>query len=178
MRHPPNCCGRSGAAGAGAFANSGAVSASTNTKWSLQSRMKAHQPSGIRLPGNGESFQGRSALLLLSLALFDFTGDLDPAQTADILGNSAIERFGDALAIVGGAELALVAGVADEGNLGQNRRHVRPNQNDEWSLLDSAVPQPRVLGCQAIVERVFHVAGELLGLFDLFLQCDLLHQVL
>src|ERR1700691_282712 len=90
-----------------------------------------------------------SALLLLRFALFDLAGDLHSTQTAAILGNPAIERFGDPLAIVRCAQPALVARVANEGNLRQNRRHVGSDQNDEWSLLDPTVPQTRVLDRQA-----------------------------
>ena len=62
-----------------------------------------------------------SVLELLPCALHHAAGDLHTAESTDVLSDPARERFGDALAILGGFEPARVAWIADKRNLGQNR---------------------------------------------------------
>src|SRR4051812_934859 len=81
------------------------------------------------------AWAGYSRLGLLPSFIRNLRRDLNPTQTADILGNAAIERLGNLLPILGGHQLMLVAGVGDEGDLRQDGRHVRADQNDERRLL-------------------------------------------
>jgi hypothetical protein len=62
--------------------------------------------------------QVNSVLELLAFVLGDAAGDLYTAQTAHILSDATVERFGDALAVFGSLEFAFVGGIADKGNLG------------------------------------------------------------
>ena len=80
-----------------------------------------------------------SVLELLPCALHHAAGDLHTAKSTDVLSDPARERYGDALAILGGFEPARVAWIADKRNLGQDRRHVGTDQNDEGRLLNAPV---------------------------------------
>src|SRR5580704_2747544 len=111
-------------------------------------------------------------------ALIYLARNLHSAQPAHVLGDSTVERFGDALAVFGGPQSTLVAGIADERNLRQDRRHVGPNENDKGRLLDSAVANSRTLRGQSAVQRTLDIGGELTRFVDLFLQRDLLDQIL
>jgi hypothetical protein len=51
---------------------------------------------------------------LVAPAFINLAGDFDPAQSADILRYSAVERLCDALTIIGSLQPAFVARIADE----------------------------------------------------------------
>src|SRR5580693_316077 len=78
--------------------------------------------------------ESRACLLFVDLA-----GDFDPAQAADVFRDAAVEGFGNLLAIFGSCQAAFVAGIADEGDFGQDRGHISADENDERRLLHTPV---------------------------------------
>src|SRR5579864_1381997 len=86
---------------------------------------------------------GRASSVLLAFVSGDTGGDLDPAQSAGVLRDAAIQRLGDALAIFGGRQLTLVGRIADKRDLRQDRRHVGPNQDDKGRFLHPAISHAR-----------------------------------
>src|SRR5215470_4263053 len=80
-----------------------------------------------------------------AIALGHFGCDLYAAETADVLGNAIKQRIGYALPVVGGFQFSRVGRIADEGDLGQNRRHVGADEDHERSLLYASVPDSRAL---------------------------------
>ena len=61
------------------------------------------QPAGDAPPHNS-----------LAFGFIDLAGDFYSAQAVGVLRDAAVERFGNALAMLGGSEFALVGGVGDE----------------------------------------------------------------
>ena len=104
------------------------------------------------------------------------------AEAGFVFGYAFEEAFGDALAVVGVAELVGVGGVGDEGDLGEDGGHVGSDEDDEGSLFDAAVFEAFVggragAGGQAGVEGLLDVGGELAGLLDLVLEGDFFDEV-
>src|SRR5262249_54835948 len=62
-----------------------------------------------------------------------------PTQPLGIAGYTAIERFCNALAVLGGTQLALVGGIAHERDLRKDRGHIGADEHDEGSLLYPAI---------------------------------------
>ena len=58
--------------------------------------------------------------LLLAGGFVEFAGQLYAAETVDVFGDTAVQGLGDALAVFAGFEAALVCGIRDEGNLGED----------------------------------------------------------
>src|SRR5215813_3851150 len=82
-------------------------------------------------------------LRLLAFFLRDATGHLYSTESVYVLRNAAIERLGNALAVLGRLQPGFVGRIANERNFRQDRRHVRANQDDEGGLLYTAVAQAR-----------------------------------
>ena len=89
---------------------------------------------------------------LLACPFIHLAGHLNPAQPVYVLGDAAVKRLGDALAVVAGGEAMLVGGIADKRNLGKNRGHVGADEHDEGSLLHAAVANGRAFDGKATVE--------------------------
>ena len=104
--------------------------------------------------------------------------DAHTAEAADVLCDPAIERFGDALPIFGGLKAAFVGGVTDEGDFGQDGRHVCADQDHEGCFFHSAIAQTGASGSKPAVQGALNVRSELAGLFDLLFERDFFHQVL
>lgn len=68
-----------------------------------------------------------------------FRGGFRCAESAGVFGYAFVEALGDALAVLGLLKLICVAGVGDEGYLGEDGRHVGADEDDEGSLLDAAI---------------------------------------
>ena len=68
-----------------------------------------------------------------------------------------------------GLKLLGIALIGNKGNLRQDRRHIRPDQHDERSLLHAAVLQSFVAVRQSAVEALLDIRGKLAGFLDLVL---------
>src|SRR5262249_48114906 len=90
---------------------------------------------------------------LLPLFLLNLPRCFRSAEPPLNLGAAAVEGFGDSLAVFRRLQAALVARIADEGNLRQNRRHVCPDQHNKRRFLYAAIPQARILRGQSAVQR-------------------------
>src|SRR5271154_4801898 len=115
---------------------------------------------------------------LLARVFVDFAGNFDAAQAPDVFGDAPVKGFGDLLAVVGGSEAAFVAGVADEGNLREDRWHVGSDQYNKRSFFYSPITHTWILRSQTAVKRALHVRSEFLRFVDLLFQGDLFYQVL
>ncbi len=111
----------------------------------------------------------------LARNFFNAAGNLHPAQSAHVLGNAAVERFGDALAIFRRSQPVFVTRVTDEGNLRQNRGHVRPDEHNERRFPHTPIADARTLCRQSAVQSALHVRSKLARFFNLFFERDLLH---
>src|SRR2546427_9495458 len=83
---------------------------------------------------------------LLSGGFVELGGDFHAAQALGVLGDAAVERLGNALAVVAGPEAVLVCGIADEGDLGEDRGHVGTDEDDERGLLHAAIADGGAFG--------------------------------
>jgi len=116
-------------------------------------------------------------------------------EGADVAGNAFEEAFGDALFVVGLAELRGVSGVGDEGDLGEDGGHIGADKDDEGSFFDASVFERAATadtgstaGAEAGasvfggtgetgIERGFDVGGELAGLGKFVFEGDLSDEV-
>src|SRR5581483_3494477 len=57
----------------------------------------------------------------------NFAGNLDAAKAIHVAGDAAIERFSNALAVLGGFKLVLIRRITDKRDLRQNGGHIRAN---------------------------------------------------
>src|SRR5580693_7999329 len=105
----------------------------------------------------------------LSSSFVELAGHFHTAESIDVFRDAVIQGFGNPLAVFAGFQAMLVAWVRHEGNLSQNRWHIRANQHDKRRLLHAAVSDPGTFRRQPAVQRLLHVSGELPGLFNLFL---------
>src|SRR5579872_1296770 len=81
-------------------------------------------------------------------ALVSRAGDAEAVHTGDVAGYSAIERLGDALAVMRLAQFLRVLRIGEERNLREDRRHVRANQHDKRRLLDAPIAQAGIAELQ------------------------------
>src|SRR5205085_10549855 len=61
-------------------------------------------------------------------------GQFDAASTTDIFADTTVEGLCDLLAIFGSLRLALIFGIADEGDLRQQRGHAGASEHDKGGL--------------------------------------------
>ena len=123
---------------------------------------------GRRLAGQGVWFCGRAC---------PQSGGFHSAQTSLVASDAFVEALGNALTIIRFKQLAGVARIGDERDLGENRRHVGSDKDDEWGFLHAAILQSGVAFLQSSVEAVFDVRGKLAGLVDLVAERDLFDQI-
>ena len=88
-------------------------------------------------------------------------GDLNSAQALGVASNATIQRFRDSLPIFRGAQFAFVGGIADKGDFGEDRGHIRSDQHDEGRLLHATIFHAGILCRLAGVESLLHGGGEL-----------------
>jgi len=84
-----------------------------------------------------------------------------------------IQALGYALAVLGILQKALVGWIAEEGNLGENRRHIRADQHYERCFADATVFYRFVQFLDALGQRFLNVGGKFARFVDLFAACDL-----
>src|SRR5208282_1107234 len=77
--------------------------------------------------------------VLLPGAFVHLARDLHAAQTTDILGNAAIQRFCNPLAIFRGAQPVLIAWITNKGDFSQNRGHIGADEHNERRFLHAAI---------------------------------------
>src|SRR5438445_9701513 len=171
-----------GAARGASPAKAAAVRSTVKTKISLGNvigkRRQATGPYVIRLPSSRESFQAGNSVLLLPLGLIDPARDLHPAQPAHVFSNPTIERFSNPLTVLCRAQALFISWIAYEGNLRQDRRHIRADQHNERRLLHTTIPKTGIFARKPAMQGPLHVGGKLAGFFHFLLQRNLLHQVL
>src|SRR5437868_15104141 len=95
---------------------------------------------------------------LLSFILAHLTGQLYPAQPADVLGDPTIQRLGNFLPVFRCLEIALIPGIADERDLRQDRWHIGPNQHNKGRLFHAPIPNAGIARSQSTMESCLHIA--------------------
>jgi len=101
---------------------------------------------------------------------------LQAVQAIEIGCNAAVQALGDALALASLEQEALVARIADEGNLRKHCRHVGAGQNYEGCLLHAAVRLSSAHKLELLRERVLDIQGKQLRFRDLLVASDLLDE--
>ena len=103
-------------------------------KWLGRSLSAALNVAELRFYGSSSRrFRGRAGHLYISI------GGL-------VVGDSAVERFGNLLAVGGALQIVFVGRAADEGDFGQDRGHRSAGQHYVVSFFDAAVAQAGIVG--------------------------------
>src|SRR5580704_17294198 len=117
---------------------------------------------------------GVESATLVPDGVADTLRQANPAQTADVSLDAAVERLGDALAVRWLLQFACIVGISEEGYLRQDGGHVGPDQHHERSLLDTAIPQSPIAVFQVAIKRLLHIGGKLARLVNLILEGNFL----
>src|SRR5437867_2784767 len=99
---------------------------------------------------------------------------LRTAQRFRVRSYTLEERVGNRLTILRGFDQLFLLGIADEADLGEDRRHVGTDQDDKRSLFHSAV-RAGALSCR---HCVLNVPRQLARFVHLVAKHDLLHEIL
>src|SRR5579864_7479169 len=83
-------------------------------------------------------------------------GQLYAAEASDVLFHAPSQGLGNLLPVVGSTQFLLIARIADEGDLRQNRWHIGPDEDDERSLFHASVLHSR-LGGKALIQTILNV---------------------
>src|SRR5579862_9509627 len=86
-------------------------------------------------------------------------------RTVQVVGNPLVKPFGNLFAVIGLLEPLFVAGIAEEGDFREHRRHVGSDQHHERRLAHSAVAFG--LPVDVLGQRVLNVHGQIARLLNL-----------
>src|SRR5436305_8755592 len=100
------------------------------------------------------------------------------AETFGVAGEAPVEGIRELLPIVGFLEEGLFPRVGDEADLGEYAGHVGADQNHKGGLLDAPVFLTCDVARGKTEERGLHAPGEFTGLIELFVEGDLVNDVL
>src|SRR5450759_389179 len=103
---------------------------------------------------------------------------LEVAEALGVLGDAAIERLRQSLAVIRLLQQRLLARVAQKADFGQHAGHVGADQHHKRSLLDAAVLLPGQVARRERKKSGLDAAGEFAGFVEFLVQRDLLNDVL
>src|SRR5208282_1808984 len=87
-----------------------------------------------------------------------------------VAGDALVQSFRNLLTITRALQIAFVGGAADKGNLGKNRWHGSPSEDDECGILDSTITDVGATCGQGGIKRTLDACRQPARLLDLFVQ--------
>src|SRR5690348_14109129 len=99
-------------------------------------------------------------------------------QALEVIGHALVNAFGDLLPFQRLFKLLFVPGIAQEGDLREDRRHVRADQHHERRLADAAVLGRAGGPENVLAQRNLNVLSEFAGLVDFLRTRNVAYQIL